>query len=48
MAFIETVSDEEAQGAAAELLDREREEKGYVPNFIRMFARRRSRATPRQ
>jgi uncharacterized peroxidase-related enzyme len=40
MAFIETVSDGEAQGAAAELLERTREEKGDVPNFIRMFAHR--------
>jgi uncharacterized peroxidase-related enzyme len=40
MPFIETVSDDEAQGAAAELLKRTHEEKGDVPNYIRMFAHR--------
>jgi uncharacterized peroxidase-related enzyme len=40
MSFIETVSENEASGAAAELLAREREQKGFVPNYVRLFAHR--------
>ena len=40
MAFIQPVSDDEAQGAAAELFENTRETLGDVPNFVRMFARR--------
>jgi uncharacterized peroxidase-related enzyme len=40
MAFIQPVSDDEAQGAAAELFEKTRETLGDVPNFVRMFARR--------
>jgi uncharacterized peroxidase-related enzyme len=40
MAFIQTVTDEEAQGAAAEMLDKAREDHGYVPNWVRLFAGR--------
>ena len=40
MAFIETVSDEAATGAAAELLAAERERVGAVPNYARVFAHR--------
>jgi uncharacterized peroxidase-related enzyme len=40
MAFIETVSEVEASGAAAELLARERAQKGFVPNYVRLFAHR--------
>jgi uncharacterized peroxidase-related enzyme len=39
MTFIPTVSDGEASGAAAELFERARADRGYVPNFVRMFAR---------
>ena len=40
MAFIETITEEEASGAVAELLDAHREQLGYVPNFARLFAQR--------
>jgi uncharacterized peroxidase-related enzyme len=40
MAFIPTVSDDEAQGAAAEIFANARELHGNVPNFVRMLARR--------
>ena len=40
MAFIETVADDEATGAAAEMLDVVRNESGRVPNYVRMFAHR--------
>jgi uncharacterized peroxidase-related enzyme len=40
MPFIETVSDDDASGAAAELLDSTRDTDGHVPNFVRMFAHR--------
>jgi uncharacterized peroxidase-related enzyme len=40
MAFIELVRDDEAEDAAAELLDVDRERMGYVPNYARLFARR--------
>ena len=40
MAFIETIGEDEASGAAAELLDAHRDELGYVPNYARLFAQR--------
>jgi uncharacterized peroxidase-related enzyme len=40
MTFIQTVSDDDAQGAAAELLDNARETFGFVPNWVRLFADR--------
>ena len=40
MTFIPVVSDDDAHGAAAELFERARAERGSVPNFVRMFARR--------
>jgi uncharacterized peroxidase-related enzyme len=40
MAFIETVSDEEAQGDAARVLDAARDVNGQVPNFVRLLALR--------
>jgi uncharacterized peroxidase-related enzyme len=40
MTFIPTVSDDEAEGAAAEIFEDARETHGHVPNFVRMFARR--------
>jgi uncharacterized peroxidase-related enzyme len=40
MPFIRPVSDDEATGAAAELLNDTRDDAGRVPNFIRMFAHR--------
>ena len=40
MAFIQTVQDEAATGAAAELIAAERERLGHVPNYARLFAHR--------
>jgi uncharacterized peroxidase-related enzyme len=40
MPFIEPLSDDEATGAAVELLDSARDADGHVPNFVRMFAHR--------
>jgi uncharacterized peroxidase-related enzyme len=40
MAFIPTVSDDEAQGAAAEMFEKAREVHGFVPNWVRLFATR--------
>jgi uncharacterized peroxidase-related enzyme len=40
MTFIQTVSDDEATGVAAELLERARERYGFVPNWVRLFAGR--------
>ena len=40
MPFIETVSEREAAGPAAEQLEADRERFGYVPNMGRLFALR--------
>jgi uncharacterized peroxidase-related enzyme len=40
MTFIETTPDEQAEGKAAELLEADRELRGYVPNYSRVFATR--------
>jgi uncharacterized peroxidase-related enzyme len=40
MTFIQTVSDDEASGAAAELLEVARKRYGFVPNWVRLFAGR--------
>jgi uncharacterized peroxidase-related enzyme len=40
MAFIESVSDEAAEGPVAELYEAERARVGYVPNYTRLFAHR--------
>ena len=42
MAFIATVADDEAAGAAAELISGDRARLGYVPNYTRLFAHRPS------
>lgn len=42
MAFIATVADDEAAGAAAELIGGDRARLGYVPNHTRLFAHRPS------
>lgn len=40
MAFIETVSDEDAAGEVTALFERDKERLGYVPNHTRLFAHR--------
>ena len=40
MPFIETVSDEEAQGDAARAVEARRNENGHVPNYVRLLALR--------
>ena len=40
MAFISTISDDEAEGPAAEMYARDRAQMGYVANYTRAFARR--------
>jgi uncharacterized peroxidase-related enzyme len=40
MAFIATVPDDEADGEARELYERERERVGYLPNYVRAFSLR--------
>lgn len=40
MTFIKTISEEEATGPAAELYQEDREDKGYVSNYTRLFAYR--------
>jgi uncharacterized peroxidase-related enzyme len=40
MAFIETVTDDRASEPVAELFDRERASRGYVPNYLRVLAHR--------
>jgi uncharacterized peroxidase-related enzyme len=40
MAFIQAVSDDEAQGAASELLESARAGLGHVPNWVRLLANR--------
>ena len=40
MAYIETVSDDEAAGPAADVLEGDRAGLGYVPNYTRVFAHR--------
>jgi uncharacterized peroxidase-related enzyme len=40
MAFIETITRDEASGAIAEMLDAHRDQLGYVPNYARLFAQR--------
>jgi len=40
MTFIETISDGQASGAAAELYEEDRAAKGYVSNYTRLFAYR--------
>jgi uncharacterized peroxidase-related enzyme len=40
MAFIEGISDEEAEGRVAELYEAERASLGYVPNYTRVFSQR--------
>jgi uncharacterized peroxidase-related enzyme len=40
MAFIETISEDEASGAVAGMLEAHRDQLGYVPNFARLFAQR--------
>jgi uncharacterized peroxidase-related enzyme len=40
MTFIKTISEEEATGAAAEAYEEDREDKGYVANYTRLFGYR--------
>jgi uncharacterized peroxidase-related enzyme len=40
MAFIETIADEHADGAVAEMYGRARETSGFVPNMVRAFSLR--------
>jgi uncharacterized peroxidase-related enzyme len=40
MAFIETISEDEASGAVVGMLEAHRDQLGYVPNFARLFAQR--------
>jgi uncharacterized peroxidase-related enzyme len=40
MAFIETIGDREANGPVADLYEEDREDKGYVSNYTRLFAYR--------
>ena len=40
MAFIETISEEQVSGPAAELYEGDRQDKGYVSNYTRLFAYR--------
>ena len=40
MAFISTISDDEAEGPAAEMYARDRAQMGYVANYTRAFAHR--------
>jgi uncharacterized peroxidase-related enzyme len=40
MAYIETVTDEDAEGAAEEILAADRSALGFVPNYLRLFAHR--------
>ena len=40
MAFIEMVSDEDASEEVRKLFEQAREERGYVPNYLRLFAHR--------
>ena len=40
MAFIELTTDDSATGAAAVLFEAERARRGYVPNYVRLFAER--------
>ncbi len=38
MAFIDTTADDDATGAVADIYDRERKRRGYVPDYARVFA----------
>jgi uncharacterized peroxidase-related enzyme len=40
MAFIETISEEEASGAVAELYEADRSRNGYVANYVKVFSHR--------
>jgi hypothetical protein len=40
MTFIKTISEEEATGPAAEIYEEDREGRGYVSNYSRLFAYR--------
>jgi len=40
MAFIDTISEDEASGGVAKMLDAHRDQLGYVPNYARLFAQR--------
>lgn len=40
MTFIKTITEEEATGPAAEIYEEDREDKGYVSNYSRLFAYR--------
>ena len=40
MAFIDTISEEDASGAVAELYDTDRAGRGYVANYVRVFSHR--------
>jgi alkylhydroperoxidase family enzyme len=40
MAFIETIPEDDAEGAVAEIYDAMREQFGYLPNLVRVFSLR--------
>jgi uncharacterized peroxidase-related enzyme len=40
MAFIGMVSDEDASGEARKLFEHAKQERGYIPNYLRLFAHR--------
>jgi len=40
MPFIKTISEDEASGGVAEMLEAHRDQLGYVPNYARLFAQR--------
>ena len=40
MAFIHTIPEDEAAGAAAELYERSRRKRGYVPNYTKLLSLR--------